>query len=556
MIRKVSALANKEYDLVIIGGGIFGVCAAWDAVLRGLSVALIERGDFAHATSANCFKMVHGGIRYLQHLDFFRVRESSYERNVLLRIAPHLVHPLAIVVPTYGHRLEGKELLCAGLLAYAAVAFGRNRKITDPQKRIPIGRVISREACLAAYPGLRDEGLTGGVTFYDAQMHSPARLALAFLKSAVDHGAEAANYVEATGFGVQGNRVTAVRAHDRVSGDQFEIRGKVVLNAAGPWAEHLLRLTLGVKTNVRFVYSRDTYFVVARRLVAAHALALRTKYRDPDAVFSRGTRHLFLVPWNDSTLVGVWHRVYTGDPNEFTVTAENLQGFINDVNEAWPLLALSLRDVSMWNAGLVLLGDNQPGTMEVSYGKRSQLIDHERADGIKGLVTMVGVRYTTARGVAERAIDLVFKKLGKHAPGSQTDRVTLHGGDIGCFEVFARAAAGQWPRALSSSLMPALLRNHGSAYREVLKHIAEDAATAQTVGKSSVTRAEVIHAVRKEMAQTLADVVFRRTDLGTAGNPGAAALKDCADLMGSELGWNVSRVNRELLEVKAAFPHF
>ena len=408
MLRTVSALADKEYDLVIVGGGIFGICAAWDAVSRGLSVAMIERGDFAHATSANCFKMVHGGIRYLQHLDLHRVRESSHERNVLLRIAPHLVNPLPIVVPTYGHRLEGKELLCAGLLAYAAVAFGRNRKIQDPQKRIPLGRVISREDCLAKYPGLKRDGLTGAVIFYDAQMYSPARLALSFLKSAVEYGAQAANYVEATGFNLKGDRITAIRVKDRMSGEKFEIRGKVILNAAGPWAEHLLRRCLGVKTNLEFVYSRDTFFMVPRRLVEHHALALRTKYRDPDAIVSRGNRHLFLVPWGDHTLVGVWHNVYTGEPNDFTVTENNLQEFINDVNEAYPPLALQIRDVSMWNAGLVLLGDNKPETVNVSYGKRSQLIDHQAVHGTKGLVTMIGVRYTTARGVAERAVDLVF----------------------------------------------------------------------------------------------------------------------------------------------------
>ena len=532
MIRKVSALSGKKYDLVIVGGGIFGICAAWDGALRGLSVALIEGGDFAHATSANCFKMVHGGIRYLQHLDLYRVRESSYERNVLLRIAPHNVHPLPIVVPTYGHQLQGKELLYAGLLAYGLVAFGRNRKIKDQQRRIPLGRLISRAECIRTYPGLKTEGLTGAVILYDAQMYSPARLALSYLKSAVNCGADAANYVEAKGFIQEGNRVAGIIAEDRLSGDQLEIRGNVVLNAAGPWAEHLVRRWLGVKSNPRFVYSRDSYFVVARRLVEHEALALRVKYRDPDAILSRGNRHIFLVPWNDYTLIGVWHSVHTGEPNGFTVTAANLQGFINDVNEAYPPLELTLKDVSMCNAGLVLLGDDQPGTIDVSYGKRSQLIDHEKAHGTKGLVTMVGVRYTTARGVAEKAIDLVFKKLGKHPPRSRTDTIPIHGGDIACFERFVRESTMQPCRALSLDLMPGLLRNHGSEYREVLKHIAEDSTTAQTLGGSKVTRAEVIHAVRKEMAQTLADVVFRRTDLGTGGSPARSPCRNALSSWG------------------------
>src|SRR3972149_7864196 len=181
MKRNVATLADKEYDLVIVGGGIFGVCAAWDATLRGLSVALVERGVFAHATSASCFKIVHGGLRYLQHADLHRIRESSRERNSLLRIAPHLVRPLPVVVPTYGQGLRGKGLLRAGLLAYDLITFDRNRGITDPQRRIPRGYAISREECLGLFPGLESKGLTGGVGFHDGQMYSPARLALSSL---------------------------------------------------------------------------------------------------------------------------------------------------------------------------------------------------------------------------------------------------------------------------------------------------------------------------------------------------------------------------------------
>src|SRR5262245_13291078 len=146
--RNVAALTEQEYDLVIVGGGAFGVCAAWDAALRGLSVALVERGDFCHATSANHFKMVHGGIRYLQHGDVLRLRESSNERRALLRIAPHLVQPLPIVIPTYGHGMQGKALLAAGLRLYDLLAYDRNRGLADPQRQIPQGRFLSRQECL------------------------------------------------------------------------------------------------------------------------------------------------------------------------------------------------------------------------------------------------------------------------------------------------------------------------------------------------------------------------------------------------------------------------
>ncbi len=555
MKRNVAALDGKEYDLIVVGGGIFGICAAWDATLRGLSVALLERGDFAHATSANCFKIVHGGIRYLQHGDLYRVRESSHERNVLLRIAPHLVHPLPIAIPTYGHGVQGKAFLRAGLRAYNLITFDRNRGITDPQKRIPGGQVISRQECLRLFPGLERNGLTGAVIFYDAQMHSPARLALSYLKSAVQAGADAANYVEVTNFLRNGNRIIGVEAEDTLTGDKLKIRGKVVLNAAGPWAERLLNLRMGLRLSSELTYSRDAFVVVERSLTERYALAVQGRTADPDAIVNRGRRHLFIVPWRRYSLIGVWHVVHKGQPDESTVTEEDLQGFIDEINEAYPPLALTLRDVSIWNAGLVLFGNNQPGTSDLSYGKRSLLIDHAKDHGVEGLMTMIGVRYTTSRGVAHKAIDLVFKKLSKEPPKCATTTTTIDGGRIDRFEDFLRQATLQESPALNPDVMHGLLRNHGSEYKEVLKYINQDPKYAETLPGSTVTKAEVVHAVREEMAHKLGDIVFRRTELGTRGHPGDNALQACVDLMASELGWDNSRVEQEVKDVKVAFPN-
>ncbi len=556
MKRDVGVLAEKEYDLIIVGGGIFGICAAWDATLRGLSVALLERGDFAHATSANCFKIVHGGLRYMQHGDLYRIRESSRERNVLLRIAPHLVHPLPIVVPTYGHGLQGKEVLCLGLLAYDLITFDRNWGITDPQKRIPVGQVISRQECLELFPGLEAKGLTGAVIFYDAQMYSPARLALSYLRSAVKAGADAVNYVEVTNFLKNGDHVIGVEAEDGLTGEKLEIRGRVVLNAAGPWAERLLGLGMGLWLNPELSYSRDTSFTVPRRVSEKYTLAVQSRTKDPDSLLSRGHRHIFLAPWCDYTLIGVWHVVHTGDADAFTVTEKDLQGFIDEINESYPPLALTLKDVLMWNAGLVLFGDNKPGATDLSYGKRSKIVDHATDHHVEGLVTLIGVRYTTSRGVAEKAIDLVFRKLGKSPPRSLTATTPIYGGRIDRMDDFLPQAIARRHPALSAATMHALVHTHGSEYTEVLKYIDANPQWAATVGVPTVIKAQVVHAVREEMAQKLADVVFRRTDLGTGGNPGDAALRTCADLMASQLGWNPDRAERELEQVRAVFPRF
>ncbi len=204
---------------------------AWDATLRGLSVALVDKADFGAATSVNSLKMIHGGLRYLQHADFRRMRASIRERRTLMQIAPHLVAPLPVLLPTYGHGLQGKAVLAAALLLNDVIGWDRNR-LCDPQKHIPRGRVISKRACLQQLPGLDPRGLTGGAIFYDAQVHHSERLTLAFLQSAAQAGAQLANYVEATGFHLDRDCVTGVSACDVLTGNRFDIR-------PGPWSMRL-----------------------------------------------------------------------------------------------------------------------------------------------------------------------------------------------------------------------------------------------------------------------------------------------------------------------------
>ncbi|HET7563626.1 MAG TPA: glycerol-3-phosphate dehydrogenase/oxidase [Gemmatimonadaceae bacterium] len=556
LVRSLSVLTEREYDVVVVGGGIYGICAAWDAVRRGLSVALVERGDFANATSANSFKMVHGGIRYLQHADVVRIRESVRDRNALLRVAPHLVHPLPIVIPTYGHGMRGRAPLRAGFLVYDLLAADRNRGIRDPDRRIPAGRLLSRDECLELFPHLDQRGLTGGGLFHDAQMYNPPRLALAFLRSAVDAGVDAANYVEAVHFIRRDHRVTGIAARDVLTGETFGIRARSVVNAAGPWAEHLLASDPTLRLSPPSTFSRDACFVVARPLLGKYALAVPGATGDPDAIISRNARHLFLVPWRGHTLVGVWHVVYSGAPDNVRVCREDLESFLAEINEAYPPLALTMRDISTNNCGLVLFGENTPGATNLKYGHRSRLVDHAHADGVDGLVTVIGVRWTTARGVATTAIDMVCRKLGRRTSPSHTESAPVHGGDIDGFESFAETAVRQRPPGVSEATMRSLAHNHGSAYQRVLRYACENPEWLKPVGTSDVIKAEVVHAVREEMAQHLTDVVFRRTDLGTGGHPGDEALRACADVMAAESGWSEDRTACELEAVERAFPRW
>ncbi len=556
MRRNISTFTYTKYDLIVVGGGIFGICATWDAALRGLSVALLERGDFAHATSANCFKIVHGGIRYLQHSDFSRVRESLKELNTLLRIAPHQVYPIPFVVPTYGHGMQGKLVLKAGQLLYNLVTFDRNQGIIDPHRKIPLGYAISRRDCLELFPGLSGNRLTGAVIFYDGQMYSPARLALAYLKSAVDAGADAGNYIEVKGFLRRGEAIVGVEAEDKMTGEKVEILGKVVLNAAGPWAERMIRGQMGLQQTPELCYTRDAFIVVDKPLVNKYALAVLGRGKDPAASFSRGRRHLFIIPWRGYTIVGIWHSVYKGEPDEFTVSERDLQWFVDEINEAYPPISLSLNDISTWNAGIVPSGDNEYGATNLTYAKRSLVIDHAKDHNVEGLLTVIGIRYTTSRRVAERVVDLVFRKLGKEPPKCETAVTPIYGGQIEDFEEFVSNALKSGKHGLSPEIIRALVHNHGSQYHNVIKYIEDDPTLAGPVGTSIVTKAEILHAVRQEMAQKLGDVVFRRTDLGSAGHPGESEIRICADIMAKELGWNEIRIRTEIDEVNSAYSLF
>ncbi|NOY63662.1 MAG: FAD-dependent oxidoreductase [Gammaproteobacteria bacterium] len=214
MKRNLSALRQKKFDLIVVGGGIYGSCAALDAAQRGLSVAIIERGDFCSATSANSFKIIHGGIRYMQHGDISHVRQSAQARSFLLRTAPHLTRPFPVVVPTYGYGMKSKGIMRIAMALYDMITCDRNRDIKDPARHVPPGYCLSREEVMQRYPDVDQDGLSGAAVFHDGQMYNPPRLVLAFVRAAAELGAEAANYVEATGFIREGRRITGVIARD------------------------------------------------------------------------------------------------------------------------------------------------------------------------------------------------------------------------------------------------------------------------------------------------------------------------------------------------------
>jgi glycerol-3-phosphate dehydrogenase len=551
MRRDLTALSSAEFDLLVVGGGICGAAIAWDAAQRGLSVALVERGDFGAATSANSLKIVHGGIRYLQHLDLRRLRESSRERRTLLRIAPHLVHPLPVVVPTFGRGRRGRGLLGAGFLGYNLLTLDRNAGVLDRDRQIPPARLISRREVVQSFPQLEHPQLTGGGLFWEGQLSNPPRLVWEFIRSAGDRGAVAANYCKVVEFLRTGTRINGVVVQDCLGNDRFDVRARIVINAAGPFAEHLYAKT-GLRGSSRVPLSRDLALVIRRPLLQERALALQTKYRDPNAVLSRGPRHLFMVPWREVTLIGVNSVIYRGDPDSLTVTQPEIQSFLDEINEADPSLELAPGNVAQVLAGLLPIGSDRLVDGNISFGKRPLLVDNAATDGMEGLITAITNRYTIARLVAERAVDLVFRKLRHTAPPCRTAGLPLYGSHLGnVAELVSRVTASH--AALDPGSAERLVRNQGSRAGDVLQLVTQRPEWGATLGRSKTLRAEVVHAVRAEMAVKLADCVFRRTELGTADHPGPEALENSAMLMADELGWKADRTALELAEVRGQF---
>jgi glycerol-3-phosphate dehydrogenase len=555
--RNLTALSDKKYDIVIIGGGIYGACLAWEATLRGCSVALVEKADFGSATSANSLKTIHGGLRYLQHADFKRMRESINERATLMRIAPHLVHPLPILMPTYGHGLKGKEVMTVAMWVNDLLSYDRNR-LDDPQKHIPRGQAISKAECLKLLPNIQQKGLTGAAIFYDAQVYNSERLIIALLRSAVAGGAQVANYAEVTGFLKQGDTITGVQVKDQLDDTQFDIRAKWVINTAGPWIKHLDG-TLNEQTQP-IGHLATALNIITDSLFEKYAVGLssRSNYQDQDAILNKGSRFFFFTPWRGHTIIGTDYQPFTDHPDTFRVTEADIASFLEEVNQTYPYAQLGLEDVRFVHGGLVPMSGLTPETNNVRLTKHFQIHDH-RQDGITGLLSVTGVKYTTARHVAEKVMDYVAPLFKKTLDLSASATTPLYGGQIPNLVDFIQDVKNHRhdiiaDYAIAENLVERLVYNYGSAYPAVLRYADSPAADQKPlIDDIALLKAEIRHAVQDEMAVKLADVVFRRTELGTAYHPGEENLQMCTDVMGTELGWTPAQISQEREALESLF---
>jgi glycerol-3-phosphate dehydrogenase len=547
MRRDLGALDATEFDLAVIGGGITGALVAHDATLRGLKVALLEKGDFGGATSAASSKVLHSGIRYLQRLELGKLRESAIERSAFQRIAPHLTHYIPFLIPTYPGLAKGRAALWTAIQIHDALSGGSRGAIADPAKRPPPSRICSRDETIALAPILGDHGrLTGACLVHESHMHSSERMTLAFVKTAAANGAVVANYAAAVNVLTSGGAVSGVTVRDELTGGSFDVRARLVVNAAGPWIS-----TLGRQFGLTPAAKRITAFskgahLVTRSLTSGVALVMPTAKKQVSIV-DRGGRHLFVIPWRDRSLIGTSNVPFNGDPDEVGVTGRDIADFLSDVNGALPGAGLTRDDVEHAFAGLYPLTVDALRPEVYQATGTYHIIDHGRLGEHDAVVSVLGARYTTARRLAERAVNLVLHKLKRPVQPSTTATTPLVGGRIDHLPAFVEAAVSRHGPRLGADAVRHLVEHYGTEIDEVL---AVQVHGLNPDAKLSPSRecieAEVAYAAVAEMAQHLEDVVLRRTGLGTIGHPGLESLVRCADIMAAALGWSDARRREEV----------
>ena len=509
----------------MIGGGITGAGVARDAAMRGLRTVLVEQHDLGSGTSSRSSRLVHGGLRYLETGDLRLVLEANSERRVLLRIAPHLVWPLPFIFPI--HRGDRVTLwrLAAGMWLYDLLALFRNVK---PH------RMLGKRAVLEAEPMLRERGLLGGARFYDGQCDD-ARLVLATARSAIGHGALVANYTAVLSLERTAGRVVGALVEDRLTGRRAVIRASVVVNATGPWADRLRQMEdAGAAPLLQ--PTKGIHVVVDRSRIDHRSGIIFISPIDG--------RVLFVLPWGDLSYIGTTDTDTAEPPDRLGISADDIVYLLRSANAVFPHARLSLEDVRGAWAGLrPLLAPKQ------SRAASSRSRDHAIVQGSGGMVTVVGGKLTTYRLMAREVVDRAVRELrlreGRARPSeSRTDTEPLPGGEAADLTTFRE-------RGLEIGVVPEsvehLLRHYGTEAAGLFNLGARDRRLLRRLlPPHPAIEAEVLHAVRRELAQTVEDVLVRRTHLYYEHpERGIPAARRVAELMAREHAWDEARIEAE-----------
>ncbi len=531
-MRDLTELQNEEFDVVIIGGGITGAWLALHCVQNQLRTALIERGDYAGATSSASSKLLHGGIRYLQQFQFDKVRESAMERAQYIYAAPHLSTPVPFIIPTYRDFQRSKFFLHCGMLAYRALCLGENRLIDNKLEQLPGSYSLSDEQ-LNQLCNIEHESHTGGVVFYERHMLDSERMVLAIIQSARKLGAVTFNHVNAEKFLGDENRVTGIRATDSISGAEFDIRSKLVINAAGPFINNLNTKLKNAKQAPAINGFAVGSHIITRQL-SDHAIALTTKHQS-NAVVDRGGRHVFVIPWRGYSLVGTSYHDIDGPNEDLSLRSEQIDQLVEAVNEGMPSAKLCRDDVISGYSGLYPLNtDNIQRTVYQGSGEY-QIIDHTAANDVDGIITALGAKFTTGRKISELTLKLVAKKMGIRQTITPSKLV---GSNYASADEFTRNKCNQYQHLFSAETVKHLVMLYGSELDRFIARIEGSPELLEPITASQPDiLGQVVWAVEQEHALTLDDFIYGRSSLAMLGIK-PTELNVISEQMASSLVWN------------------
>ncbi|SDT79972.1 glycerol-3-phosphate dehydrogenase/oxidase [Actinoplanes derwentensis] len=521
--KALAALSSgDELDVLVVGAGVVGAGSALDAATRGLSVGLVEARDFASGTSSRSSKLIHGGLRYLEMLDFSLVREALRERGLLIqKLAPHLVRPVPFLYPLQKRAWE-RLYMGAGLALYDILALSGNGA------GVPMHRHLSRVEALKAFPSLRPETLVGAIRYYDAQVDD-ARHTMFLVRTAMAHGAHVASRTEVIGFLRDGRRVVGVRARDLATGAEFEIRARTVINATGVWTGDSQAMLAGERGEFTVTASKGIHLVVPRDRIAGHTgMILRT-----------ASSVLFVIPWDQHWIIGTTDTKWDLDKADPAASGKDVDYLLDEVNKALAT-PLTRDDVQGVYAGLrPLLSAEAASTAKLSR-------EHAVGNPVPGLIVVAGGKYTTYRVMAKDAVDAAARDMSTRVPPSCTDQVPLLGAD-GYRAAWNRRSALARSSGLTVNRIEHLLHRYGTLIDEVLSLIGDDPSLGLPLdGAPDHLRAEIVYAVTHEGARHLEDVLTRRTRVAfETPDRGVTAAHAAAVLIAPALGWSEADAKRE-----------
>jgi glycerol-3-phosphate dehydrogenase len=524
-----------QLDVIIIGGGINGAGIARDAAMRGLRVLLVDKGDVGSGTSSWSTRLIHGGLRYLEHFEFGLVRESLRERETLLRIAPHLVKPLLITIPIYKRNKRGPWTIRAGMVAYDLLSLG---------KSLPRHRMLSINETLNHVPGLNPEGLLGSAQYHDAQVTFAERLVLENVLAARERGAQVITYATVKRFFTEGDAVSGVEFVSE-DGTAHVARAAVVINAAGPWVDRLLERAPVESPNL-IAGTKGSHLVVPKFPGAPESATYLEAESD--------RRPFFIIPWNRKYLIGTTDVRFEDDPDKVRCEPWEVDYLLTETNRAFPQARLTRRAIFYTYSGVRPLPRTNQSAENIT--RRHFIREHPQ---LKNLFSIVGGKLTTYRSLSEECVNLIFRKLDRNSPRCTT-ATDLLPGMAAAFNLGPTLRSFAEKNRQFRPMLRRLRRIYGFRAGLILKLALENKHLSEPLGRNSdVLAAEVVFAFEEELAKTLADCFLRRTMLGLKAHLGLRDIDAAAQIGKRFLGWSDARAQREIdnyrAEVKNSFLH-